>query len=144
MPKKQIASLDGWFTMPPAEPRLIGSRCKSCGNIFFPKTSTCRNPYCKKTKPLEDILFGERGKLFTFTINYYQSPPPYHAPDPFLPYASGIIDLPEGVMVQAMIGTGLTEKDLKVGMDMKLVVDKLYEDEDGNDVMSYIYRPVSS
>jgi uncharacterized OB-fold protein len=94
-------------------------------------------------EPMKEILFGQRGKLFTFTINYYRTPPPYHAPTPFVPYASGIIELPEGLMVQAMIGTGYDEKSLKIGMDMKLVVDKLYEDEHGNDILSWMYRPVS-
>ncbi len=143
MPKKQIASLEGWFTMPPTEPRLIGSRCKSCGNVFFPKASVCHNPYCEKTAPLEEILFGQRGKLFTFTINYAKTPPPYHSPEPFVPYASGIIELPEGLMVEGMIGPGYDEKNLKVGMEMELVIDKLYEDEQGNEILSWMYRPVS-
>ena len=142
MAKKQIPSLDGWFTMPPAEPRLIGSRCPACGNIFFPRIDVCRNPYCKKDKPLKEITFGEKGKLFTFTVNYFKTPPPYHAPDPFLPYASGVVELPEGLNVQTMIGPGYDEHNLKVGMEMKLVIDKLYQDENGNDVMSWMYHPV--
>ncbi len=142
--KKQIPCLEGLFTMPPEEPHLIGNRCNSCGSIFFPKATSCRNPYCRKTESLEDVLFGKRGKLFTFTVNYYQPPPPYHAPDPFVPYANGWIELPEGLMVQAMIAPGYNEKSLKIGMKMELIIDKLYEDEQGNEVVSWKFKPVSS
>ena len=142
MPKKQIASLDGWFTMPPAKPQLIGSRCLACGDITFPKSDVCRNPHCRKEKPMETIHFGEKGKIFTYTVNYYKAPKPYHSPEPFVPYASAIIELPEGVMVQAMIGTGFNEHDLKIGMEMELVIDKLYDDENGNEVLSWMYRPI--
>ena len=144
MPKKQIPCLEGLFTMPPAEPRLIGNRCKSCGVIFFPKATSCRNPYCSKTEPLEEMLFGGRGTLFTFTVNYFQPPPPYHSPEPFVPYASGWVELPEGLKVQAMIVPGYDEKSLRIGMEMELMIDKLYEDEQGTEVMSWKYRPVSA
>ena len=141
--KKRIPSLDGWFTMPPAEPRLIGTKCKSCGELSFPRATSCRNPYCHERGPLEDILFGQKGKLFTFSVNYYQPPPPYHSPDPFVPYANGWIQLPEGLMVQTMLAPGYDEKTLKIGMDMELMVDVLYVDDEGNEVMSYKYKPVS-
>ena len=142
--KKQIPCLEGLFTMPPEEPRLIGNKCKSCGSIFFPKATSCQNPYCKKAEPLEEVKFGSRGKLFTFTANYFQPPPPYHAPDPFVPYANGWIELPEGVRVHTMIAPGYDEKSLKIGMEMELIRDKLYEDEEGNEVLSWKYKPVSS
>ncbi len=142
--KKQIPCLEGLFTMPPEEPRLIGNRCKSCDSIFFPKVESCRNPYCKKTEPLEEVAFGSKGKLFTFTVNYFQPPAPYHAPDPFVPYANGWIELPEGVRVHTMIAPGYDEKSLKIGMEMELIIDKLYEDAEGNEVMSWKYKPVLS
>ena len=142
-PKKQIPCLEGLFTMPPEEPSLIGSKCNSCGSLFFPKVQSCRNPYCKKTEPLQEVLFGRRGKLYTFTVNYYQPPPPYHAPDPFVPYTSGIVELPEGLKVQTMMAPGYDEKNLKIGMDMELIIDKLYEDEQGNEVVSWKFKPVS-
>ncbi|MFC2005920.1 Zn-ribbon domain-containing OB-fold protein [Chloroflexota bacterium] len=142
--KKQIPCLEGLFTMPPEEPRLIGNRCKSCGSIFFPKSTSCRNPYCSKTEPMEELLFGNRGKLFTFTVNHYQPPPPYHSPDPFVPYTNGWIEVPEGLTVHTMIAPGYDEKNLKIGMEMELIIDKLYEDEQGNEVVSWKFKPAAS
>ena len=41
------------------------------------------------------------------------------------------------------IAPGYDEKTLKVGMEMELIIDKLYEDEEGNEVMSWKFKPVS-
>ncbi len=34
------------------------------------------------------------------------------------------------------------EKDIKIGMDMELVIDKLYDDEEENEVIAWKFRPV--
>lgn len=141
-PKQQIPAVEGFFTMPPEEPRLTGTKCNSCGSIFFPRVKSCRNPNCKKTKPIEDVLLSRRGKLLTFTVNYYQPPPPYHAPTPFVPFGVAVVELPEGLTVQGMVAAGYDEKTLKIGMEMELIIDKLYEDEQGNEVMAWKFRPV--
>ena len=141
--KKKIPALEGLFTMPPEKPALLMSKCPSCGNVWFPRVQACRNPYCSKKQPLQDIKGGQKGKLETFTVNYYPPPPPYHAPTPFVPYANGQIELPEGVIVSAMMPIGYTEKDLKVGMDVELVIDHLYDDDQGNEVVAWKYKPAS-
>jgi uncharacterized OB-fold protein len=140
---KQIPCVEGWFTMNSEDPRLIGGRCKSCGDHFFPKVSICRNPYCKKTEPVEEVLLSRRGTLYTFTVNHYKPPVPYHSPDPFVPYANGIVEFPEGLMVQGQIASGYDEKNLKVGSEMELILDKLYDDEKGNEVITWKFKPVS-
>lgn len=141
-PKKQIPAVPGFFTMPPEEPHLIGTICHTCGDYFFPRVDVCRNPYCSKTKPVEDVLLSRRGKLHSFTINHYP-PPIFHLPDPFVPYANGTIELPEGIRVTSMIGTGFDQDSLKIGMEMEMIVDTLYVDNEGNDVVSWRFLPVS-
>jgi uncharacterized OB-fold protein len=89
---------------------------------------------------LEDIELSRRGKLYSYSIMYYPAPPPYKPPDPFVPYGLGWIELPEGLTVLSH----LTENDpnkLHVGMEMELIVDKLGNDEAGNEVMYYKFRP---
>jgi uncharacterized OB-fold protein len=142
--KKQIPCLEGWFTMPPEEPQLIGNRCQSCGNYYFPRVKTCRNPYCKKTKPLEKVIFGRKGKLIAYTINYYPPPPPYHAPDPFVPFGVVSVALPEGVRVGGQVPKDVDLKKLKMDMEMETVREVLYTDEKGNEVLSWMFRPVKS
>ena len=59
-PTKQIAAV-GWFTMPPTEPHLIGSRCESCGDYFFPKIRACGNPRCMSADVGDVLLSGQEG-----------------------------------------------------------------------------------
>ena len=140
--KKQIPAVKGLFTMPPEEPHLLGTKCHSCGDYFFPRVDTCRNPHCSKAKPVEQVQLSKKGKLYSFTVNHYP-PPIFHKPDPFVPYALGIIELPEGIRVTSVIGTEYNENNLTVGMNMEMKVDKLYEDKDGNEVVSWRFLPVS-
>ncbi len=141
--KKQIPCLEGWITMPPEEPRVIGNRCGSCGNYFFPKAATCRNPLCRRTKPLEEVRFNRRGKLFAYTVNYYPPPPPYHKSDPFVPFGVASVEMPEGIKVGGQIPTDVDVGKLTIGMEMEIVRDVLYMDEQGNEVLCWKFRPVN-
>ena len=142
-PNKQVPAVEGWFTWPPsAEPHLIGSRCKSCSDYFFPKVTACRNPKCMSTA-LEEVLLSRKGKLWTYTINYAPAPPPYVPPDPFVPYAICAVELEkEKMRIQGQVSVECDFSKLKIGMDMELVLEPLYKDSQGNDVMVWKFRPV--
>ena len=139
--KKQIPIKEGMIklsTQPGEHPSLLGSRCRSCGDTFFVRRARCEN--CQ-SEDLEHIELSRKGKLYSYSIMYYPAPPPYKPPEPFIPYGLGWIELPEGLMVVSH----LTENDpdkLRVGMEMELVLEKLEEDESGNEVMYYKFRPV--
>jgi len=141
--KKQIPCLEGWFTMPPEEPQLIGNKCGSCGHYFFPKVPYCRNPLCTKEKPLEKVMLGRKGKLVAYTVNHYPPPPPYHAADPFVPFGVASIQLPEGIRVGGQVPKDVDLDSLKVGMDMETVREVLYVDDQGNDVICWMFRPAT-
>lgn len=135
--KKRVLAQEGLFTEPGAggeKPRLIGSRCTSCGEVTFPKKSRCPS-CCKDT--VEEILLSTRGTLYAFTNVNHGGPGGYKGP---IPYGVGKVQLPEGVRVLSH----LTEWDpnkLKAGMDMELVVEPLFEDDQGNEVISFKFRP---
>ena len=140
---KQIPSIEGWFTWPPTkEPHLIASRCKSCGDYFFPKVKSCGNPKCMSSD-LEEALLSRKGKLYTYTINYFQPPPPYVSPDPFVPYATAVMELEkEKMKIQGQIVSGYDFEKLKISMEMEVVLETLYKDSQGNDVMVWKFRPL--
>ncbi len=56
------------------------------------------------------------------------------------PYAYGLIDLPE-VRVRALF-TGCDFKDLRIGMEVELVIEKLGEDDKGKEVIAHMFRPI--
>jgi enoyl-CoA hydratase len=133
--KKQVPVEAGLFTWPSGEPRLIGSRCKSCGTHSFPKSYSCPNPDCD-AKDVEEVLLSRRGKLASYTIQRYS--PPGFKMEPFRPFAIGLVELPEGINVLGML---TTIENLKTGMDLEMMVEGLYT-EGENEVMTWKFRPV--
>ena len=138
--KKQIAITEGLFTWSSGEPYLIGGRCKSCGSYFFPKNYVVHKPGCCQWE-VEEVLLSRRGKLRSYTWHYYQPPAPFRSSDPFVPYGIGLVELSEGIRVLGIM-TDCELKDLRTGMDVELVAEKLYDDEQGNECLTWKFRPV--
>ncbi len=142
--KTRIPAVEGWFRMDPEDPRLLGTRCRSCETYFFPaETVYCRNPRCGGTE-FEEVPLSRRGTLWSFTNNCYPPPAPYVAPEPFEPYAIAAVELAEEKMVvlgQVVPGVGVDE--LEAGMEMELVLDTLSEDDD-HEYVVWKWRPVAS
>ena len=83
---------------------------------------------------MEEVKLSNQGKLYTYTIVYM---PVAHFKPPF---ALAWIELPEGVRVFSQLKNWDSSK-LKVGIDVKMVVDTLWEDEQ-KEVYSYKFEPV--
>jgi uncharacterized OB-fold protein len=135
--KKQVPVREGLFTMPksPAEkPSLLGSKCSACGEAFFPRRTRCAN--CG-AEHLEELILSRRGKLYNYTI-VHNATPGYSGP---VPYGIGRIELPEGIAVTAPL-TGCDLNTLKIGMQLELVLEKQYDDENGNEVIAYKFKSV--
>ena len=139
--KKQVPVVDGIFTFPPDGPNLIGTKCVSCGTYYIPRSLSCRNPNCEEKK-VEDAILSRRGKLYSYTIQYYPPPPPFKM-EPFEPYGIGLIEFPEGIRVMGML-TGCKLEDIKIGMDVEMVIEKLYQNEQGDDVVTFKFKPMNN
>ena len=64
--KNRVPLVEGLFTWPAEQSRLIDSRCKKCGTMSFPKSPFCSNPDCEKdTENVEVVELSERGLLYT-------------------------------------------------------------------------------
>jgi uncharacterized protein len=140
--KRRVPVREGLWSAPGADgqpPRLIGSRCLTCGELFFPKQDTGLCGYCQ-SRDLEEVRLSPRGKIHAFTI-VMQRPPGYYKAE--VPYAIGFVELPEGIRVETLF-TGCDPESLRVGMEMEMVVEKLHEDEAGIEVMAYKFRPATS
>lgn len=100
-----------------AEGKLMGVKCKKCGNIMAPP-----RPICDKclAKELEWIQLKGEGELVTFTIIHV--PPAQFAS--MAPYAVAIVKLDEGPKLPGMV-KGVTRPDqLRIGMRMKVVFEQ--------------------
>ena len=63
----QVPIEEGFFRIPedPTEPpRLLGSRCPSCGEVFFPRRMVCAKCLYEGT---EDTELSTRGRIYTWT-----------------------------------------------------------------------------
>ena len=129
----------GYFTIPddPAElPRLLGSRCPACAEVFFPRRLVCAQ--CLH-EGCEDVELSTRGRLWTWT---YCHLPLFGKTDPSAGgYGVGQVDLPEGPRVQAILLGGVD--DFEIGMDLELDLEVLRTDDDGNEVVIHRFRPIA-
>ena len=121
-------AIDGWFTTGP-DPALLGTRCTTCGTVFFPRAAGfCRNPGCAGEE-FDETPLSRRGTVWSYTDAQYQPPPPYvPRTDPYEPFALAAVELPEGLVVLGQVAEGYGVADLRVGAEVELVVETLYED----------------
>ncbi len=137
----RVPVAEGVFTWPADEPQLIGSCCSACGMVTFPTQDSC--PRCASTA-MEETLLARRGTLWAWTTQGFPPPAPYAGPTgtDFVPFGVGYVELPGEVKVE----TRLTENDpevLRNGMEMELVVVPFRTDDDGNEVVTFAFRPVT-
>ena len=119
----------------PDEYYLIGSKCRSCGAVAFPKRMVCHK--CRKDT-IEEMPLGKRGKLASFVVAWA-------VPEGFKPpMMLGYIDMPEGVRLLSMItGCEPSYNALELGQEMGLVFEQIRTDEVGNQVMAFKFKPVT-
>lgn len=143
MHKTPTPAAPGWFTLDREAPQLLGTRCKRCGTVFFPRESTfCRSPRCDGTE-FEEVPLSRRGRLWSFTNNCYPPPEPFVAKDPFEPYAIAAVELEEEKMVVlGQVVSDVSVADLEAGMEMELVLGTLYEDDE-HEYLIWKWRPAA-
>ena len=142
MAKKRVPAVEGWFTLDAERPALLGTRCRSCGTVFFPREETfCRNPACASTA-FDEVELSRRGRLWSYTNNAYQPPAPYvPATDPYQPFAVAAVELErERMVVLGQVVEGFGTGQLEVGMEMELVLDTLSTDDE-NEYVVWKWRP---
>jgi uncharacterized OB-fold protein len=132
MSKERVPIREGYFTEEKEGGLLVGSKCKSCGQVYFPPMKRCFECY---SKDIENITLSKTGKLYTYAI--VQVPMPHFKP----PLALAWVEFPEGVRVFSQV-TGWEGTNLKIGMDMQVVIDTLWEEEE-KEIYGYKFKPAA-
>ena len=133
--KKQLPLKPGLFVIPddPNEkPYLEGQRCTACGTYFNYRKWNCEN--CG-SESMETVALSGRGKLNTYTIIHKQLPGAFVT----VPYAIGVLEMEEGIFLRSVIDKDF--ENLKVGMPLEIYFDVMTEDKEGNELLSYKFRP---
>jgi uncharacterized OB-fold protein len=128
----------GFFTVPddPAQaPKLLGTRCDTCGEYFYPRRAVCAKCMSRKTSEVE---LDARGTLYSYTFVHlplFGSTNMEHADG----YGVGQIDLPEGPRIQSPLAGKQAEFKVGQALEGELAV---LRDDGGTDIMIVRFRPV--
>lgn len=134
---KTVPLKDGLYEFSEGKAYLIGSICAHCGEIIFPRKDNSFCPHCQH-ESLQDVRLSNRGKIITFAVVH--QPPAGGFYKGSVPFAYGVVELPEGVYVETLF-TGCGYDQLKTGLDAELTIEELFEDNDGTKVVTYKFVP---
>lgn len=134
----RVPVVESLFTETGDGARLLGTRCTVCGTHYFPRTTRCTNPKCR-SEQVEEVLLGPKGTLFSYTVQHYAPPPPFRYDLPFQPYGVGLVELEQGLRVVGLLK--MDPVDIKIGMALELVIDRLGSDDKGRDVVTWKFAP---
>jgi uncharacterized OB-fold protein len=118
---------------PGPPPRLIGGRHRASGRLVFPLPQD-RESY-------DPIELPSRGSLWSYTVQRFPpKSPPFRGTEPFEPFALGYVELPGALIVESRL-TEVEFEGLRLGLPLELTTTTLRQDEDGNRVLTYAFRP---
>lgn len=130
----------GFFRIPDnrdALPVLLGSRCPACEEVFYPRRVVCAR--CLH-EGCDDLDLSPRGRIWTWTWCHV---PMFGKVDADVAgYGVAQIDLPEGPRVQAILMGDADQ--FAIGDEVEIGLETLRENDDGDEVVIYRYRPVVS
>jgi hypothetical protein len=108
---------------------LLGARCRGCGELSFPVRLFCA--LCGERDPQPEAL-ATLGTVYSYTVVHF-APPGYLDA---VPYAVGIVELPERIRVTAtLIANPLTR--LKIGAAVRFRPVRVRTDDD--EQLSFAY-----
>ncbi|EKD35120.1 MAG: hypothetical protein ACD_75C02048G0002 [uncultured bacterium] len=134
----RIPNLVDWST---GEVRLMSAKCNTCGTYFFPKEHYQHRPGCRR-EGVEDVLLPQKGKLASYTIQYYPCPAPFKTEQKITPYGIGLVEFAnEKIQVTGII-TNTDLKSLKLGMEMETTILEMYTNEEKQQVVTWAFQAV--
>jgi uncharacterized OB-fold protein len=137
--RPRIPIKEGFFTVPTStdeSPKFLGTRCRDCGECFFPKRTICAKCNSQKTV---DVEMSSQGTLYSFTFVHFpmfgSSAEEYKEG-----YGVGQVDLPEGPRLQMPLAG--RQEDFCIGQTVQSELTIMRQDDAGNDLVSVRFRPM--
>jgi uncharacterized OB-fold protein len=116
-------------------PRLLGSRCRETGQVFFPREAM--NPATMRSGTLDDHAFDGAGELVAWTV-VARGLPGFDSP-----YALAVVRLDAGPSFIAQL-QDWQGRALHPRQRVELVIDKIKAEKDGTIVVGPKFRPVEA
>jgi len=95
------------------EGKIMATRCSKCGKLYFPPRADCPDDL---SMDMTWQKLSGKCKLLTYTTAHF-------APSGFqndLPYTIALAQCEEGVKVYALLSKDINEKEIRIGMDLRL------------------------
>lgn len=125
---------EGLFTQT-TPPRLIGGRDRASGRLVFP---------CPGGERHEPVLLGNRGTVWSFTIQRFRpKSPPYAGPAEFQPYAMAYVELPGELIVESRL-TNIAFDAIAIDMPVELTLIALDPAAGDAGVLIHAFQPVET
>lgn len=122
---------------PDEKPYLAGTRCGACQTTFLGRRMACSK--CFERAALHPIRLSSSGTVWVYSI-VYQS-----FPGLVTPYPVAIVDLEDGCSVNAtLVDVAPVPESLQFGMRVEMVTRPVSIDRDGNQVISFYFRPTGA
>jgi uncharacterized OB-fold protein len=125
-----------FFERTPDGPLLVGSKCRECGKVNFPRKKVCAK--CFRNDTMEIHPLAKRGEIVTYSVAHMN-----HIGIPN-PYAFGYVYLPDDDITIFTIfkDWAPAEEKLFIGQQTELCYGQVREDPWGNPIIGYMYRCV--
>jgi len=135
---KGLFAVDKFFDRTPDGPVLVGSRCRECGKVYFPRKKVCTK--CFRDDCMEVHPLAKHGEIVTYSISHMS-----HIGMP-TPYAFGYVYLPEDdITIYTLFKDwDPPEEKLFIGQRVEQCHDVFREDPWGNPMTTYLYRCTGS
>jgi uncharacterized OB-fold protein len=135
---KGLLVVEKFFERTPNGPVLVGSKCKECGKVFFPKKKVCTR--CFRDDTLELHPLAKKGRIITYSISHHNN---LGIP---MPYAFAYVFLPDDdiIIYSLLKDWDPAEEKLFCGQEVEQCMDLLRTDAWGNKIITYKYRPVGT
>jgi uncharacterized OB-fold protein len=114
------------------EEKILWKKCKSCG--FLQHKTHLRCLKCKN-KDFEEVKASGSCKLLTYTI---LKAPPAEFRDK-ASYPLGVVEFENGIRG---LGQITTQNNLRIGMTLKPVYQKICENLEGKEIYAYVFKPI--
>jgi len=137
-PKGTVPALPDLFDWAEDGVRIRSAKCNSCGTYFFPEYHAQHRPGCSR-EGVEKVLLSNKGKLASYTVQYYPCPPPFKTAGSITPYGIGLVEFPEGIQVAGLIMESKLDS-LKLGQSVETIAYTLYKNDEGQDVVTWAFR----
>lgn len=135
-PPARRAIREGLFIeLPGTAPRLVGSRCRVTGQVFFPAETM--NPVTLTEGTVERHEFDGAGRLVAWTV-VSRGLPGFDSP-----YALATVALDAGPSLIAQLHDW-RDKVLAPGMRLSLTIARIKTERDGTEVVGPKFIPVES